>query len=117
MQEMVNELDNVGRVYKYDDKAVRKRTQVLIDANSCKSDDQHVIALAQIARARLLFSQDRKLCQDFANSDLIAKPEGLVYQHASQSRLLDQPPECFPPRAGGSSPGDNGPSEMTSTFL
>ncbi len=99
MQELVNELEKTGRVYKYDNKAIRERTKILIDAEACKSDDQHVIALAQVSRARLLYSQDRKLCLDFTNSALIAHPVGRVYQRKADAHLLDNPPACSPPRA------------------
>ncbi len=45
----------------------------------CQSDDAHIIALAQISGARLLFSNDRALQQDFKNKELINNPRGKVY--------------------------------------
>lgn len=43
------------------------------------SNDEHIIALAQVSGARLLYTHDRKLQKDFTNKDLIAKPKGKVY--------------------------------------
>lgn len=45
----------------------------------CKSDDPHVIALAQVSGARLLYSNDRPLHQDFTNRELLNSPRGKVY--------------------------------------
>ena len=44
-----------------------------------KSDDPHIIALAQVSGARLLYSNDKSLQQDFKNKDLINNPRGKVY--------------------------------------
>lgn len=43
------------------------------------SNDPHIIALAQVSGARLLYSNDRKLQQDFKNKDLIDHPRGKIY--------------------------------------
>ncbi len=45
----------------------------------CGSDDPHVIAVAQLSGARLLFTNDRDLVKDFANPRLIGRPRGRVY--------------------------------------
>ncbi len=44
-----------------------------------KSNDPHIIALAQISGARLLYSDDKDLHKDFKNKDLIHSPRGNVY--------------------------------------
>lgn len=44
-----------------------------------KSDDPHIIALAQLSGARLLFSNDRDLHLDFRDSRLIHSPYGHIY--------------------------------------
>ena len=43
------------------------------------SNDLHVVALALVSGARLLFTDDRKLRNDFRNSDVISGPDGRVY--------------------------------------
>ena len=45
----------------------------------CRSNDIHVIALAQISGARLLYSNDQALHEDFGNKLLIDRPRGKVY--------------------------------------
>ena len=47
--------------------------------NDLKSNDQHIIALAQVSGARLLFSNDKDLHEDFKNSDIINYPRGKIY--------------------------------------
>jgi predicted nucleic acid-binding protein len=54
---------------------------------ACKSDDPHIIALAQVSGARLLCSYDEDLGTDFTNSALI-KPRGRVYKNAGHAHLL-----------------------------
>ena len=44
-----------------------------------QSDDLHIIALAQVSGARLLFSNDRKLHEDFGNPEVINNPRGKIY--------------------------------------
>ena len=45
----------------------------------CESNDAHVLALAQVSGARLLYSNDQTLQRDFKNSKLIKNPRGNVY--------------------------------------
>lgn len=68
-----------GRVTSIDDNEVDERTKYLEENKSCKSDDAHVIALAQISNARLLYSTDTDLHDDFGNHNLIKNPRGKVY--------------------------------------
>ena len=55
------------------------------------SDDAHIIALARISGARILFSNDQALHKDFRNPELINNPRGRVYQNRSHQHLLLQP--------------------------
>lgn len=57
---------------------VLTRANELRRSKSCKSDDPHIIALAQTGGARLLYSTDRDLCEDFKNRELL-KPRGKIY--------------------------------------
>jgi len=43
-------------------------------AITCKSNDEHVIALARVSKARVLYSHDSDLCQDFKNSEIVPTP-------------------------------------------
>ena len=58
---------------------VNERTDQLRNEGSCKSNDPHVIALAQVSGARLLYSNDENLQQDFKNKKLVNDPQGKVY--------------------------------------
>ena len=68
-----------GRIRLKDDDEVDARTEALQGEAALMSDDPHIIALAQVSGARLLYSNDRALQQDFRNRDLISNPRGSVY--------------------------------------
>ena len=44
-----------------------------------RSDDKHVLALAEVSGARLLYTNDKKLKDDFTNPNIISNPNGAVY--------------------------------------
>ena len=52
-----------------------------------KSDDEHILALALVSGARLLFSGDKDLHDDFKNPNIIS-PKGRVYQTQEHGHLL-----------------------------
>ena len=58
---------------------VDARTEQIQSEGAIRSDDPHVIALAQVSGARLLYSNDGNLQQDFKNKKLIDDPRGKVY--------------------------------------
>ena len=58
---------------------ITDRTQQLEDQGVCYSDDPHVVALAQVSGARLLYSNDKDLQRDFKSKKLIDDPRGKVY--------------------------------------
>ena len=68
-----------GRVQRVRDQAVRSKADELQASRACKSNDHHVIALAQLSGARLLYSNDSDLHADFSNPALINGPRGRVY--------------------------------------
>ena len=53
-----------------------------------QSNDPHVLALARASRARLLYTADQALIDDFKNAQLINHPRGKVYTRASNAGLL-----------------------------
>ena len=55
-----------------------------------RSDDYHILALAQISRARLLYSSDRNLHADFTNKDLLDNPRGKVYSTSLDEALAEK---------------------------
>lgn len=89
-----------GRLQSANDAAVDTLAQELVDADACQSDDAHVIALARISGARLLFSNDTDLMGDFRNQHLL-RPRGRLLplggtRNARQSRqrLFNEPDLC-----------------------
>ena len=68
-----------GRAHRVNDDMVDTAEQELVAGNVCESDDHHLIALARIGGARLLFSEDPDLHEDFRNPRIIANPRGKVY--------------------------------------
>ena len=69
---------------------VNEREAVLIQSGACRSNDEHIIALAQISGARLLFSGDQRLHMDFRDADLLNDPRGRIYPRTGSRRQQDQ---------------------------
>ncbi len=67
-----------GVLYAEDEDSVRGRENAIRNGGLCESDDPHIIALAQISGARLLYTNDQALQRDFGKRDLIAGPRGKV---------------------------------------
>ena len=68
-----------GQIRAMDEGDVEAKTRELRRENVCKSNDPHVIALAVISGARLLYSNDEDLHNDFTAKSLIDKPRGKIY--------------------------------------
>jgi hypothetical protein len=62
-----------------DTSRVASREQQIVRGGGYRSDDEHVLALAQASGARLLYSNDRPLQRDFKDAQLIKRPRGKVY--------------------------------------
>lgn len=68
-----------GRVRQVGRKQIEARQDELRRSGPFRSDDQHVLALALVSGARLLYSNDRRLNDDFSDSGIIRRPRGRVY--------------------------------------
>jgi len=53
--------------------------QAVRNLGLCRSDDEHIIALARVSGSRILCSDDQDLHADFGNSRLISSPRGKVH--------------------------------------
>ena len=73
---------------------VRETVEFLRKSGECKSNDHHIIALARISGARVLYSRDRDLHQDFKNKQLINRPRGSIYSSPGHKHLLEKPDLC-----------------------
>jgi len=74
---LFQELLRAERIRDLSDGEVDSRAEELRESESCKSDDEHIIALAQVSGARLLYSNDRMLHEDFKAH--LRSPKGKVY--------------------------------------
>jgi len=78
VQTWAQEAIRSGRVRIESGEKVNARTAGIENKGSHSSDDAHVLALAQISGARLLYSNDRNLQRDFRSKTLIDGPRGKV---------------------------------------
>lgn len=69
------------------DAKVDNRATELRREGICKSDDPHVLALALVSGARLLYSNDPDLIEDFKNPKIISDPRGKVYTTARDDNI------------------------------
>ena len=70
-----------GKLVNINDNSINEKTKIVANDNKIKlkSNDPHIIALAQVSGARLLFSNDEDLQNDFGNHTIIKRPRGKVY--------------------------------------
>ena len=78
-------LRDAGLLKQINDDKVNSQTQKVKKKGGYKSDDPHTIALAQVSGARLLYTNDKDLKDDFKTKSLIDNPRGQVY-----STLIDK---------------------------
>ena len=77
--------------------------QRLIDSRECESCDEHIIAIALMTGARLLFSGDLPLGRDFRNRQIVDPPGRVVPEGADRrqmEQILDRNAICSPRRCG-----------------
>lgn len=75
----LSEGERVGFVKFVPDEKVDALTAKIRQSNVCKSNDAHVIALAQASGARLLYANDGDLEKDFVKKRLVDNPRGVLY--------------------------------------
>ena len=78
-----------GRIRVFNAAEIEVRTAALWNEGACQSDDPHVLALAQVSGARLLYSNDLFLHQDFGDRQLISSPRGKIYSTRGSGELRD----------------------------
>ena len=76
-----------GRITLLNDDAVDGKARELEQQDACRSDDEHVIAVAQLGGARLLYSNDSDLQDDFRDKALTDQPRGKVYSTRIRDNL------------------------------
>ncbi len=81
-QRLVRWLGNAiqyGRARTIPEEAVEERSEDLRRRDICKSNDDHVLALAIASGARLLYTNDGLLMDDFRNPNIVPGPRGRIY--------------------------------------
>lgn len=76
-----------GRVRTVSDDDVDERENRLRREGVCTSNDEHVLALALVSGARLLYTNDNALIADFKNREIVADPRGRVYTTARSTAV------------------------------
>ena len=78
-----------GRARSVPDEEVDDRASELRSEGVCTSDDEHVLALALVSGARLLYTNDTALIGDFKNRSIVAAPRGKVYTTAENDAVTN----------------------------
>ena len=68
-----------GRARRIPDEVVDSETDTLRSQGICDSNDEHVLALARVSGARLLFTNDGALRNDFRDRRIVDGTRGRVY--------------------------------------
>ena len=90
IKNLLRELVRAGRARIVDDGQVDQEMAIVIASGLCRSDDEHIIALARVAKVRLLCTDDGDLKRDFSSKTLINHVRGKVYGHARHKHLLER---------------------------
>ena len=82
-----NELS--GQLLQVSAERVGQQEQRVKRTGLCTSDDEHVLALALVSGARLLYTNDAALIADFKNREIVANPRGKVYTTAENDEVTN----------------------------
>ena len=78
-REWFQQNDLSGRLLQVKDEKVARQEQRIKQTNLCTSNDEHVVALAIASGARLLYTNDNLLMDDFRNGSIVPGPPGKIY--------------------------------------
>lgn len=81
------ELERANKAINIHGREVDEATNALRNQKTCMSNDQHVLALAKVSGARLLFTNDQDLQKDFKNRQIIGGIPGKVYTTLRRSSV------------------------------
>jgi hypothetical protein len=93
LKRYLTQLLRAGRAVAFPKDEVDAQKQWAANSGLCKSNDPHVIGLARVSGARVLYAEDPALWDDFRNPKLLCPP-GRVYRTAKHRHLLDHAPPC-----------------------
>ena len=78
-QRLLRELLLAGKATEVPDQKVESEAEALREEQICSSNDEHVLALARVSGARLVFTNDQDLQDDFKNRQILGGVRGKVY--------------------------------------
>ena len=81
-----NQAYRAGKLIYINDKEIDAAKERLSHKDGIRSNDRHILALAEASGARLLYSNDKNLCDDFIESNLLSPPEGKVFPTGDSSK-------------------------------
>lgn len=88
------ELDRAGKAFRVSDHEVLAELAAVNRAAAHASDDPHILALARASGARILYSDDNALRDDFKSKAILGGRAGKVYSDASHKHLLKERKFC-----------------------
>jgi hypothetical protein len=80
MIELIDDLRRAGQATIFSAQLVEAETKRVADMEQVRSDDPHVLALARLSGARVLYSEDGDLMDDFKDRTIVPHPKGKVYR-------------------------------------
>ncbi len=83
-----------GRARRVSDESLDAEEMVVEATGHCRSNDQHVLALARVSGARTLCTHDRDLQRDFRDPKLVSHQRGSIYQRKEHAHLLRHTTSC-----------------------
>ena len=90
--EWAQEAERTRKLVKINNSKARAETNKIINRKNhgLHSNDAHVLAIARLGGARLLYANDKNLLEDFANSSLITSPPGDTMTSLEESSFTDE---------------------------
>ena len=82
------EMSRSGRAIFINSEKIKLEQKRLEKIGNYKSDDVHILALANVSGARVLYTGDKALMDDFRNREIINNPRGKIYSDANNRNLL-----------------------------
>ena len=86
----LEDYNRAGRAILINAKLIESEQIRLQKIDNHKSNDVHIIALANVSGARLLYTEDRDLMNDFRDKKIIDHPRGKIYSSARNRNLLQK---------------------------
>lgn len=84
----LSEREKAGRARLIPEEGLRREVGRIESSGRLRSDDAHVLALARVSGARLLYTGDKALMDDFRDPQIVPRPRGKIYSGAKNARLL-----------------------------